>query len=60
MESVCPLALIARHYEIMLPEDHNQERTEELKRRTLKWIMGITLTPTNPNIGLRRYADADR
>jgi hypothetical protein len=54
VESTILLALLVRHYEILLPPDHDQKRTDELKQHMLKWNQGITLTPLNPTIRLRR------
>ncbi|KAH8114076.1 cytochrome P450 [Phellopilus nigrolimitatus] len=57
-ESVCLLASIARHYEILLPDGLQANTLSEAdKRCLLKWTTGVTITPTNSFVRLRKYAE---
>ncbi|KAI5121947.1 hypothetical protein M0805_002018 [Coniferiporia weirii] len=57
-ESVCLLACLARHYEILPPDGVDSENlSERCKRRLLKWTTGVTISPTNAFVRLRKYAE---
>ena len=58
-ESVCFLAALARRYEILPSEEHpvgaSKADMEAYRRRMLKWTTGITVTPVDAFVKLRRY-----
>ncbi|EJC99088.1 cytochrome P450 [Fomitiporia mediterranea MF3/22] len=60
-ESVCLLACFVRGYEILPPEEgmKAEKLSESDKRRILSWKAGITLTPTNAYVRLRRYSNEE-
>ncbi|KAJ7359620.1 cytochrome P450 [Mycena albidolilacea] len=53
-ESVCVLASLVRTYEISVPERLRAKPFEEQKRSLLSWVPGVTMTPTNCVVGLKR------
>jgi cytochrome P450 len=53
-ESVCVLACLVRTYEISVPERLRAKPFEEQKRSLLGWVPGVTMTPTNCVVGLKR------
>lgn len=56
-ESVCVLARLVRRYEILLPEGPRGATgrgREEALREALAWTTGVTITPTNARVRLRR------
>ncbi|KAJ7269650.1 cytochrome P450 [Mycena rebaudengoi] len=53
-ESVCALASLVRNYEIDIPDSLRALPLEEQKRLLLKWEPGVTMTPTNCSVKLRR------
>ncbi|KAJ7820996.1 cytochrome P450 [Mycena olivaceomarginata] len=53
-ESVCVLASLVRTYEISVPERLRAKPFEEQKRSLLGWVPGVTMTPTNCVVGLKR------
>ncbi|KAJ7665990.1 cytochrome P450 [Mycena polygramma] len=58
-ESACLLASLVRNYEISVPENLQAMSFEERKRTLLKWIPGVTMTPTNCFVRLRRRVPFD-
>lgn len=59
-ESVCLLACLVRRYEILLPADVDVgSLTEADKRRLLAWKTGVTITPANAFVKLRRRVESD-
>lgn len=57
-ESICLLASLVRHYEILLPDDVDaRSASEDFKRHALKWTTGITLTPVHAFVRLRKYTE---
>ncbi|KAJ7359619.1 cytochrome P450, partial [Mycena albidolilacea] len=53
-ESVCVLASLVRTYEISVPEKLRAKPFEEQKRSLLSWVPGVTMTPTNCVVSLKR------
>ncbi|KIM77289.1 hypothetical protein PILCRDRAFT_621822 [Piloderma croceum F 1598] len=53
-ESVCILALLVRQYEILVPSDLELRSKAEQRDVLLKWTTGLTITPTNSRVRLRR------
>ncbi|KDQ58514.1 hypothetical protein JAAARDRAFT_34328 [Jaapia argillacea MUCL 33604] len=53
-ESICILANLVRRYEILVPEDLLEKGLEERKRVLLSWVVGVTTTPTNARVRVRR------
>ncbi|KAJ7800400.1 cytochrome P450 [Mycena olivaceomarginata] len=53
-ESVCALACLVRTYEISVPERLRAKPFEEQKRSLLSWVPGVTMTPTNCVVDLKR------
>ncbi|KIM91676.1 hypothetical protein PILCRDRAFT_58279, partial [Piloderma croceum F 1598] len=53
-ESVCILALLVRQYEILVPSDLESRSKAEQRYVLLKWTTGVTITPTNSRVRLRR------
>ncbi|KAJ7118625.1 cytochrome P450 [Mycena crocata] len=53
-ESVCALASLVRRYEIVVPEHIAAKPFEEQKRLLLRWKPGVTITPTDCVVQLRR------
>ncbi|KIM74190.1 hypothetical protein PILCRDRAFT_828484 [Piloderma croceum F 1598] len=53
-ESVCILALLVRQYEILVPSDLELRSKAEQRDVLLKWTTGVTITPTNSRVRLRR------
>jgi len=53
-ESICMLACVVRQYEILVPADLAGKLWSEQKEALLQWTTGVTLTPTNARIRLRR------
>ncbi|KDQ57720.1 hypothetical protein JAAARDRAFT_35408 [Jaapia argillacea MUCL 33604] len=53
-ESICILACLVRRYEILIPEDLLEKGLEERKRVLLSWVLGVTVTPTNARVRVRR------
>ena len=53
-ESLCILAQIVRKYEICIPEGLKGKLFDEQKEIMLAWKLGITTTPTNAKVVLRR------
>ncbi|KAJ7774471.1 cytochrome P450 [Mycena maculata] len=55
-ESVCALANLVRRYEIRVPGHLAGKPFAEQKRSLLRWKPGVTITPTNCEVQLRRRA----
>ncbi|KAJ6487752.1 cytochrome P450 [Mycena sanguinolenta] len=53
-ESVCFIASLVRNYEISVPQSLRAKSFEEQKREMLRWRPGVTMTPTNCVVTLRR------
>jgi hypothetical protein len=53
-ESVCILALLVRQYEILVPSDLESRSKAEQRDVLLEWTIGMTITPTNSRVRLRR------
>ncbi|KAJ7689403.1 cytochrome P450 [Mycena rosella] len=53
-ESVCALAMIVRSYTVCLPDHLQGKPLEEQKRVLLRWKPGVTITPTDCVVRLRR------
>ncbi|KII87854.1 hypothetical protein PLICRDRAFT_54898 [Plicaturopsis crispa FD-325 SS-3] len=53
-ESVCILANLVRRFEIMLPSALEDMPRREQERIMLSWRTGVTITPTNSHVRLRR------
>ncbi|KAJ7100094.1 cytochrome P450 [Mycena belliarum] len=53
-ESVCALAMLVRAYEICVPDHLLGKPFEEQKSALLRWKPGVTITPTNCTVRLRR------
>ncbi|KAJ7468028.1 cytochrome P450 [Mycena latifolia] len=53
-ESVCALAMLVRTYAISVPDDLRAQPFEAQKRALLRWKPGVTITPTDCVVRLRR------
>ncbi|KAF7360213.1 Cytochrome P450 [Mycena venus] len=53
-ESVCMLASLVRRYEILVPKHLAGKSFSEQKRTLLKWKPGVTVTPTDCVVRLKR------
>ncbi|EIW78654.1 cytochrome P450 [Coniophora puteana RWD-64-598 SS2] len=53
-ESICMLACVVRQYEVLVPADLAGKSWSEQKEVLLQWTTGVTLTPTNARVRLRR------
>ncbi|KAG5646335.1 hypothetical protein DXG03_003658 [Asterophora parasitica] len=49
-ESTCILALVARNYEVRVPDELRNKSLDEQKRILLAWTPGITITPKNARV----------
>ncbi|KAJ6472655.1 cytochrome P450 [Mycena vulgaris] len=53
-ESVCALASLVRRYAICVPDELRARPFEEQAARLLRWTPGVTITPTDCVVRLRR------
>ncbi|KAH7887015.1 cytochrome P450 [Phlebopus sp. FC_14] len=53
-ESLLILANVVRRYEVLVPDDLASKTRKQQEEALLKWTTGVTLTPTNARVKLRR------
>ncbi|KAF8637853.1 hypothetical protein AX17_002479 [Amanita inopinata Kibby_2008] len=56
-EAVCVLANLIRHYEILIPAELESKPREEQQKILLAWTVGVTATPVNAWVRLRKRAN---